>query len=458
MSTWGNADLLIEMLERHAGYLLAQQRDRRVLLLPRWLAFVGREPQLAGLVKELVQETKSALEALALEDYAVREQLQALWKEHEGLVRERLAEVFGDDQVHAYGHMDEFANEIAERPPAKLPLKQLFDEDQTKTEKLVLALTHWASWATSLSERNGVSVEPLVRLNDWTKSIALSLQFLKRRLRVMTTSSPGAALHRLTRIARAATPKPPARPDEADEEGKEVYGWDLAFFERTNDFAISVHSRVRNDTRALDTDEVDTAAANIGVDVELVTHELQLRILAGRSRIALVQRYAAQCEGFDAAMLRQLALNSPGRVERQLTLDFAKYLFQQGLTPLLDATIGGLRPDVVDTAAGGLLYVEAKQYGAENPRGAIVAAYRQVWSTWERLAKLHSVAEAFLLIFRVAGPRIELPTMLRSSGRSLYAVVVDISEAGGSQDKGQPVTIEPAELLPLKADQSGNRP
>jgi hypothetical protein len=39
VSTWGNADLLIEMLQRQLQFLQVQGTERRVLLLGRWLSW-----------------------------------------------------------------------------------------------------------------------------------------------------------------------------------------------------------------------------------------------------------------------------------------------------------------------------------------------------------------------------------------------------------------------------------
>ena len=453
MSTWGNADSLLEMLQRQLQFFGAQGTERRLLLLGRWLGFLRREPQLAGLVAELFGETKRALQGLTRADHEVRARLGALWTTHGALIRAFLADEMANDELHVYGHIDRFSENVAERPAVLLPRWQLFDEDTTETETLVLALKHWASWAISLAERTGEPADAaLIELRDRITEAGLELQQLKRRLRLVTTSLAGPALYRLEHTVREATPTPPKRDENADEGTADEHDWAVAIFERSNEFAEKVHSRRGRDMRLLEGDEVSAVATTIGQDVELITHELQMRLLAGRSRLVLVQRYAAQCEGFDAKELRERVHAAPGTVEQQLTLNFAKYLFQQGLTPILDGTVANLRPDVLHAARGGLLYVEAKQYGDDVSRGKIIAAYRQVWSTWGRLANVHHVPEAFLLVFRVGGPRAELPPVLRHSGRSLYSVLVDVSEMAGSREKATPLSFTANELVPAEAD------
>lgn len=406
-------------------------------------------PKRAGLLGELAEETKRSLRELTTADHQIREFLLVSWKANEQLLRERLAEVADKDQLFAYGHWDQFGAAVAERPPIKLPRWRIFDEDARGTEKLVLALAHWTSWAISLAERGGRLVdEALIVLRDRVNEAGLAAQFNKRRLRLVFEAMLGAALYRLRSTLREATPVPPQRDENADEDAMEAHAWEVAIFERTNEFAKKVHSRRAYQLRHLEADDVNAAAEAIVSDVELVTNELQMRILAGRSRLALMRRYAGQCEGFDADVLRRRLRSARGKPERELTLDFARYLFQQGLTPILDATIGGLRPDVINAAPGGLLYVEAKQYREKSPRAKIIAAYRQVWSTWGRLENAHRAPEAFLLVFRVAGPRLELPQMLRHNERVLYSVLVDLSATAGSKERTSPVVLHPAELLP----------
>lgn len=449
MTTWGNSEVLIDMLQRQLRFLQTRDSERIIPAAGRWLGFLRREPQLAELLKELAEETRGALRHLTEVDHEIRDLLLMAWKENEALLRACLVEESDKEQLHAYGHMDRFKEAVSERPAVTLPRWRTFDEDTTDTENHVLAMKHWTSWAISCAERRGGRVdEALIGLRDRLNEASLAVQFGKRRLRIVFEGSPGAALYRIRSTVREATPMPPQRSEHADEEEAEAHAWEIAIFERTNEFAEKVHSRRALATRHLEADEVTAAGATIAADAELITNELQMRILAGRSRLALVRRYAAQCEGFDADTLRKRLRSGRGKVERELTLDFAKYLFQQGLTPILDATIGSLRPDVLDAAPSGLLYVEAKQYSDKAPRSKITAAYRQVWSTWGRLANVYNVPEAFLLVFRVGGPRVELPPVLRHHGRILYSVLVDVSASAGSRERAALVSFAPAELQP----------
>jgi hypothetical protein len=123
-------------------------------------------------------------------------------------------------------------------------------------------------------------------------------------------------------------------------------------------------------------------------------------------------------------------------------------VFDQGLLPLIDPTIGGLRPDVMHVGAGDPLYVEAKQYSGPHPKSTLQRAYNQVWSTLSRIRKVYPVAEAFLVIFRRGGPLVELPARLKYDGLTLHSVLTDISAKGGSKETAQVIRIQSADLRP----------
>jgi hypothetical protein len=202
---------------------------------------------------------------------------------------------------------------------------------------------------------------------------------------------------------------------------------------------------------------VATFYRELMADAELLHEELRLRIGLTRSRIGLSRRYAAGCEAFHATRLREECKANSHTAETILTLDLARALFDAGLNPVIDGTVSGLRPDLLDTKVSSLFYVEAKQYNSRTPRSMIQKAYKQVWSTWARLRKQYPAAhEAFLVVFRLGGARAELPEVLTSEGFKLYSVLVDISSLAGSREKLQPLQLTEAELLPTTDESSAS--
>jgi hypothetical protein len=186
-------------------------------------------------------------------------------------------------------------------------------------------------------------------------------------------------------------------------------------------------------------------------DSRLLHEEMRFRLGLVRSSLALIQRYAHRCHSFDAARLREMCKGDSKRAERLLTFDFARYLFDAGLEPLVDAPIAGLRPDLLGPGPTARLYVEAKQYSGRSPAARLRKAYLQVWSTWARLRNAAPIREAFMVVFRTAGPLVVLPDMIPHEGLRLYSVVVDLSREGGSKEKRPPIVLTADELRPRVA-------
>jgi hypothetical protein len=448
VTTWGNADLLVEMLDRQLRFFVEQERERRIILLARWLDFVTREPQLAGLAAELNLETKDALAEITKADHAIRDELASVWERVEPCIRESVGEAVHDDLFNVHCPISEYVARLMVRSSIKLSDATACGAIATDTRELVSALLEWTEWAihASKTERKSAPVEVL-HANKTVKDLDLRFKYLERQYLALCESHAGPALHRLRRLVLASNSAPPRHGEAVTEQQRTDQLFESVTFQVTSEFAALVHGAESGLLVAKKSD-LDEALVQSEVDVRLVTHELQMRVLAGRSRLALVRRYAAQCEAFEAKSLRDLVKDDTKNAERTLTRDFAKYLFQQGMNPVLDPTIGCLRPDVVDAVPGDLLYVEAKQYGDSVNRRKVIDAFRQVWSTWGRLENAYRTPEAFLLIFRVGGPRIEPPKRLRCGGRTLYAVVVDISEQAGSKEKKDLLTLSESELLP----------
>ncbi len=177
--------------------------------------------------------------------------------------------------------------------------------------------------------------------------------------------------------------------------------------------------------------------------------EMRRRLLYGRSYRALVLRFAQWVQLYQRDELYKLALKSPRKVEDVLTQQLARFLFEAGLDPLTKANVGTTQPDVLDPTARWTFYVEAKQYGKKSPRSVIVPAFRQVADTLLRLRGLpNGVREAFLVVFRVAGPLAEMPQQVAFDGVRIWPILVDLApptETGSSQ-KHHPVTISADDL------------
>lgn len=437
-----DADTLIHLLDSQFDYLLRHKRQDLLRRLPRLLDFIEREPRLSGLISDFIDETENTRREFVDAEYRIRSELEELWRANQRLLRNLLEDEWNDDRLHAYLHLDSFEKvmrEAPERPDAET----IGFDDHSQTLKLINALSH----ATGIAVAN--ARERMTEMTDELQAMKRHLEHLRLRRQhsfrawgIVSTAKPGLAFERLKSIVRKLNPLPPSVSSDIEQNLLEY-----AHFVADESLAGLVHDARKAPIHA-GRDFVDVAEASVRRDAHLLQEELRAGIAAGRSRLALVRRYAYRATSFDRARLRMLAEKDTRNAERTLTLDFARFLFDQGLNPLVDATMGGLRPDVTSFDRADMFYVEAKQYADKSPRSALVQAYRQVWSTWATLRHNRSVPEAFLVVFRRSGPLVELPSELRHGGLRLYSVLVDIADDSGSREKHRSIVIEENEVLP----------
>jgi hypothetical protein len=182
-----------------------------------------------------------------------------------------------------------------------------------------------------------------------------------------------------------------------------------------------------------------------------VYEALRARIGSRASLVSLLDRFKQRCEWHDAERLRDLcqAPTSKGRVEEVLTRELARWLFDEGLSPISTPMLAGRRPDLLDSSAPAKLYVEAKQY-SKSAKKYLLKGFRQAWDAVEKLhATPYSLDEAFLIIFRLAGPLYVLPETVIRPGWTMHLRVIDISPASehGSKNAPKPVVISESELF-----------
>ncbi len=436
MSAWGDGELLVELLDRQFAFLLALGGTPQIVRLSRVLAFLQSEPQTAAILDDLRAEAEEALRQYDLADLAVRGQLERLWTAHGGEIRDRLKGI-EDGSLHAYSRVDCFEANLAERMPATF--NEFEDGTVRQTENLIRSVQHWWKWTADVAAKASTSLEgEYAGVGAVLSRLSATHAFAARRLREMGTVLAWPAYERLVENAVVTNPVPPDPTDEV--------AW--VRFAMASEFAGAVQRADFEDTNHVGAIGVDDVYEAINTDAKVLHEELRLRLGLARSRAALVQRYAARCEAFDAERLREACDKESSKAERLLTLDLARFLFDAGLPPLIDATVGGLRPDLLHVDPASLFYVEAKQYADPHPRSWLIKAYAQVWSTWGRLRKTYPATEAFLIVFRRSGPWVDLPSVIHHHGLRLYSVVADISTEAGSREKSTPIRLTESELRP----------
>ncbi|NRD61722.1 hypothetical protein HRD49_08135 [Corallococcus exiguus] len=195
-------------------------------------------------------------------------------------------------------------------------------------------------------------------------------------------------------------------------------------------------------------DEVEQLVSTLRPITSSVHEDLIRRIGTRRTLIALLHRFKERCEWHDRDRLRGLAARSK-RPEDALTAELARWLFDQGLSPITRPMTGGLQPDLLDPA---VLYIEAKRYrDNKNARRHIVQGTHELYDVVARLkGTKYNVTEAFYVIFREGGPQFKLPEVIPGDGWVTLPVVIDIAPLteSGSRQKNKPIELSEDELGP----------
>jgi hypothetical protein len=442
MTALGDLSLLTELLDRQSRYLLGLKGTAVLRRLPRYLAFLQQDPRIAGVLGDFRAEAQQTARSYCIADAAARSALLKLWRAHGNSLARRLANVDAE-QRDVYGAMADYEQRVRAKHDLAFPRSNKSEREEV-TERLIAALRHWTKWANDLDG----SDEQVAALGSQVEHVSRVYEHAARELGDADKSLPWAAFLRLKEMAEAMNPVPPTERDDLARWAQHI---------RDVEFRDVLERGDAADLDIVDDLDVTTAYEQVRTSAELIHEEIQVRIGMGRSRLGLVARCAAKCEHFDAVSLRQLCAQRGGTPEQKLTLHLARYVFDAGLNPILDPTMGGLRPDIVHLGPGEPLYVEAKQYKGRYPRRALMQAYSQVWSTWSRVRKLHPLNEAFIVVFRRAGPLVQLPDVVRHEGLTLFSILADISTEAGSRERGRAVVITEADLLPNDATPSTRR-
>jgi hypothetical protein len=442
VSAWGNSELLVQLLDRQFKFFLEQRGTRKIERLTPLLSLLEGEPQIAGVLNDLRTEAGTALAEFERSDREIRNALDQLWALHGSEIRRRLKT--RDDAIHDPWPMDRVEDGLAGTAPAWFPVGSEGPEEQAK--KILLALRHWWTCCVQAAEKaNEVLADDFRNLAGPLSRLEATHEFIARRLREESRSLAWPAFERLVGMSSATNPRPPSL-SEGDGWGtRHVLRKKAAELRKTDAFfQTNSEEKVQG---------VKTFYESIEADARVIHEELRLRIGLARSKRGLVERYAARCAAFDAERLRAMAAKRSTVAERLLTSDFARFLFDAGLSPVTNAEVGGVSPDILHLRGGSLFYVEAKQYAHKNPRSQLRRAYLQVWSTWAQLRNNYSVPEAFLVVFRRAGPLFIPPPLVRHDGLKLYSVVADISGQAGSKEKLPVLTLNEEELRPQEDEE-----
>lgn len=427
--------LLVDLLDRQVQHLLAHQDASILPRLPAFLEFLVEEPRLAGLIDDMRAEAGAYWGEYAAACHEVMADLRTIWASCRPLL-ELVREADSSDACHwAELGFEQFGALLETEPEIKS------SAGDSSLDTVAGRRSRCSHWAKCGSQSNAAKEEDRAVFDAALGRLSVleeKLDEAATKVRLHVYGHGGFAYELLEQTVEGLVPHPTDGPD----------GWTVALN----------NEEAKHTWRQIEVFEAFRSMAGVQLNmapvvqwIERVHVDLQARLARGRSRRAIVRRYAARCETFDRPRLLQVIKASKvvRKVEEVLTLDFACYLFDMGFNPLVDPQIAGLRPDLLDPTLRTGLYVEAKQYTRAS--AATFSKYvSQVFDTWGRLRNTYDLPEAFLLVFRREGRLVDLPDVVKSHGRSLHLHLVDLAPAtqAGSRAKQAPMVITEADLVP----------
>lgn len=438
----------LALLKRQYELLAAQAEDDEFLYqLPHFVGFLREHPVFSLLTEECTHEVLQELAWFEEQEALLRARLEGL------IVAFAEACPIEDDRDCApcdRGHADWVVFEhslsrLLSRLKAdrriEFPHRRTDDDPHSPLHELGMMLQ--ARFSESKAEVPGALHMELGKTRDAVNELAL-------QWRIFVRADGTLALARLTIVVMYSIRIG----------GAAAHATSLGEYRnlRMREWTISSKALRRQLPGALADDLLDSRIPEdviaLRADAKRAYEEIWRRIGLARSRRTLVDRFIQQCHWYDAESLRTQAVAQPKNAEHLLTAQFAKFLFQAGLNPITKPMIGRLEPDVFDGSSTSTFYVEAKQYkNAQKARATVRDGAAQVWDTLiEMRGTPYEVREAFLLVFRVGGPRYVFPDPIRSEGVTLIPLLVDIApvQSKGSRAK-KPIVLPEEVFLPEKA-------
>jgi hypothetical protein len=441
---------VLDLIDRQFAFLEQQKRAAFFFEVRRSMELLVGDPRIRLLLAELRDEGDALIENHRTAELRFVERAVAL--------RDRLVEAAPDlddsksprpgphqtsfEWLFTLAGWDAIAREEAYPPGTDSSDGDYSGRTSFLTERLQIKIRK-AQWPPAGDPTGEAPARPeLAPLADELATLRGEHQRSSYDFKYQLVASPGTALLAVENLVRLLNPDP-------------------LLYTRSQDW---LRGRVLSDSTHLAVRVRDLFAASQKIKDQYLAHKtqflptlqrlhqgLRLKVGTARSLRRLLDRFRLRCERHDRARLNKLAEEAaPDKKERVLTDELARWLFDQGLNPLSEATIADLRPDLLDPHAD--LYVEAKQYEKRGGiRKAVLGGMKQVYVTAARVRGGNiDLTEAFLVVFRRGGPTVDLPRQLHANGITTFLMAIDIVPASetGSREQDLPMRFTEDVLMP----------
>jgi hypothetical protein len=440
---------LAALVERQHRFLAGQDDERFILAVPGFLAALEGEPRLRAILDDLRREAGEALEHYRMADLEALSAAAGFRTELVALVPELEGEPADEDDrprqlLAACQRLAARDDDIAFPRETALPI-----EDPGRGGQVLTCLGEAIEAIRSGEDPNADARPDLDNLaRDLRNSVRRHGAALSR-FKLATRTNAGVALLRLDWV-RTQLGREPEILDYGEDALRE-HAQRLMLRYGTDEELLGKISRgeLVNDGLGDGAEKLGRLVGPLRHELERLRLELLHRLDVQRSHSAIMRRFKARSELHDRARLAKLA-DSAKVPEHALRDELARYLFDQGLNPLSEATLGDHRPDVLGLSeVAPTFYVEAKQF-SQGPERLAKRAIGQVVSTAGTLAgPPFAVTEAWLVVFRRGGRDLVLPDQLVVGTLTINCLVVDLGEpqSKGSKQRWGPVELSADQLV-----------
>lgn len=450
----------MELLDRQFAFLTRQRGADFIRQLRLFLGVLRQDPRFASHTEDIRTELVDFFQRASEEDnrflheaVALRIELASRAPGVDDSDMEPPPQDHGDMRYRAsFAHFDRVVSG-EDSPVRGIPLQPTGSEDESRSGTLLgILLQKLSQLRTGIEIGAGGAVptehqRPDLRdLERRVGNLSRSQQHWHRAVIAGRRTLPGSALAALEHAVEQSNPAPVTIVTDED-----FHDYANAMFVMANEGLFSLFSKALYEGRlsAEEAEQLEEVVERLRALADRLFEDVRRRLGTVRTYRALVQRFKNRCEWHDRDRLRDLASGST-TPEDDLAAEFARWLFDQGLSPLTKARAGGLEPDILDPSLTPTVYVEAKRYrSSSNARAHIRNGVMQVHDTVARLhGTPYEVREAFLLVFREAGPRYALPESIRGEAWTVYPILVDIAPAAtsGSRQRERIVVMEEGEF------------
>lgn len=159
----------------------------------------------------------------------------------------------------------------------------------------------------------------------------------------------------------------------------------------------------------------------------------------------VLNRYKVRTIWYDGSRIRDLIEKNKSKNEHLLTLELAKYLYDNGLPTFYKLKAGPHEFDLVDMQNENPLVIEVKVYKSSSGKPKVIQGISQLHSYLNNLSAKINIYEGYYILFRLGGPLYELPKPLKIGNYVINWIIIDIGESsksGSRQEKPVNITIE----------------